>query len=57
MLRKSSRKNILGITKTDILVYATPILPLGKKKHKNIDYDQLRNPRDKNSAEKYDAGR
>ena len=57
MLRKLSAKNILGKTKINILIYTTPILPLGRKKHKNIDYDQRRNPHDKNSAQKQDAGR
>ena len=57
MLRKLSAKNILGETKINILIYTTPILPIGRKKHKNIDYDQLRNPCDKKSARKYDAGR
>ena len=57
MLRKLSAKNILGKTKINILIYTTPILPLGRKKHKNIDQNQLRNPCDKNSAHERDAGR
>ena len=57
MLKKLSAKNILGETKINILIYTTPILPLGRKKHKNIDQNQLRNPCDKNSAHERDAGR
>ena len=57
MLRKLRAKNILGKTKINILIYTTPILPLGRKKHKNIDQNQLRNACDKNSAHKHDAGR
>ena len=57
MLRKLRAKNILGKTKINILIYTTLILPLGRKKHKNIDQNQLRNPCDKNSAHEHDAGR
>ena len=56
-LRLLGWKKILGKTKTKILIRTTPISPLGRNKHKNIDYDQLRNPCDKKSARKYDAGR
>ena len=37
IFEKLSKKNILGKTKTNILIYTAPILPLGRKKHKNID--------------------
>ena len=57
MLTKLSAKNILGKTKINILIYANPILPLGRKKHKNMDQNQLRNTCDKNSAHERDAGR
>ena len=57
MLRKFRAKNILGKTKINILIYTTLILPLGRKKHENIDQNQLRNLCDKNSAHEQDAGR